>query len=85
MPDEIVARVIVDLEDQLQKRLFYELTTERQISIAELLSSDDATDLITILDTELSKLVLTGISTEKRQHVSELMQYDEATAGGIMD
>jgi len=85
LQDHIVAEVIVDLDDQLQLRLFHELTPQRQIVIGELLSSDDAADLIANLDISLSKSVLKGISTEKSKLISELMQYDEDSAGGIMD
>ena len=85
LPDEIVAEVIVDLDDLLQLRLFNYLTPLRQISIGEMLSSDDAADLIAKLDMTLTESVLTGISTEKSKLIAELMQYDEDSAGGIMD
>ena len=86
LPDEDVAKVLVEMEEQVRER-FLESLTSKEIAekFIENMPSDDAADVIGDLPGKKQDEVLSLVEDPgQASNIADLLKYDENTAGGLM-
>jgi magnesium transporter len=78
------ARVLEELEPELQKILVQNLGPERAASVMQKMSIDELADLIQMLPEYKSKEIMQNLPSDSTQKVRKILEYDEDTAGGLM-
>lgn len=85
VPDEIMAAVIDEAEDEEKNELLSIFTEQEQRNIINEMSSDELADLIGTVPRERAYKILTSIEDkEDIEDVRDLLSYKKDTAGGIM-
>jgi len=79
------AKVVEELEPDVQKVLFKLLGYQKVKDITGKMSSDELADLLQELPKNLSEKILANIEQSKLDKVNALIQYSENTAGGLMN
>lgn len=84
LPEEVIAAVIDEAEDERKYELLELLPEVSQKAIVNEMSSDELADLLgTVTPTEADQ-ILGKIDQEEVEDVKELLRYESDTAGGIM-
>lgn len=84
LPDEILARVVEEEEDENKYEILKRFPDTRQRNILDEMSSDEITDLIGELEEEEQEDVLEKMDHEDQEDVRKLMRFEPDSAGGIM-
>jgi len=84
LDDERLADVLEELPEEEQIDIIEELDDERAAEVLDLMEPDDAADLMSNLPKERSDAILELMDEEEADDLRRLMQYDEYTAGGLM-
>ncbi|MEY4554740.1 MAG: hypothetical protein RL197_1167 [Actinomycetota bacterium] len=84
LDDERLADVLEELPEEEQIDILEELDDERAAEVLDLMEPDDAADLMSNLPKERSDAILELMDVEEAEDLRRLMQYDEYTAGGLM-
>lgn len=84
LPDDILADIVEEEEDEDKYELLKQFSDSRQKSILDEMSSDEITDLIGELEEEEADAVLSKMDRDDRDDVEKLLEFDPDTAGGIM-
>jgi len=84
--DEVTAaKVMEELEPEIQKLLVQHLGVDRAASIMERMSMDELVDLLQLLPDRETKRIFEEIPLQKdMKKVRNILAYDEDTAGGLM-
>ena len=84
LPAEVVADVVMDLDDRTREEVLGLLAAREIAGIATELPSDDAADIIGALDDSKREDVLSRLEVDDREEVEQLLKYTDESAGGIM-
>lgn len=84
LPDDILADIVEEEEDEDKYALLKQFSDTRQKHILEEMSSDEITDLIGELEEAEADEVLNKMDREDRDDVKKLLEFESDTAGGIM-
>lgn len=84
LPDEILADIVEEEEDEDKYELLTRFSDARQRKILDEMSSDEITDLIGELEVEEQKDILDKMDQEDQDDVRKLMTFEPESAGGIM-
>lgn len=84
LPDDILADIVEEEEDEDKYALLKQFSDTRQKHILEEMSSDEITDLIGELEEAEADEVLNKMDREDRDDVKKLLEFEPDTAGGIM-
>ena len=84
MDQKTAARVLEELEPEIQKILVQNLGPERAASILQKMSIDELVDLMQILPDRKTGEFISSLPSESTQKVKKIIEYDENTAGGLM-
>lgn len=84
VPDEVIAAVIDEAEDDEKNELLSIFSDQEQIKIINEMSSDELVDLIGTVPRERAYRILTSIDKEDIEEVRDLLSYRPDSAGGIM-
>lgn len=84
LPDDMLADIVEEEEDEDKYELLKQFSDSRQKSILDEMSSDEITDLIGELEEEEADAVLSKMDRDDRDDVEKLLEFDPDTAGGIM-
>lgn len=79
------AKVVEELEPDVQKVLFKLLGYQKVKDITGKMSSDELADLLQELPKDLTEKILANIEHSKLEKVNALINYSENTAGGLMN
>lgn len=74
----------LDWDNDRQQEIFEEMNAEYACKILELMSDDDAVDILNQLTKEQRTSLLALMDKNKSDHFKLMMNYGENTAGGIM-
>jgi len=78
------ARVFEEINPQVQKILVKHLGAERVTEILKSMSSDEMTDLISLLPKNEADIVLRHLKNSAAEKVGKLLRYPGESAGGLM-
>lgn len=85
LPNDVIASIIEEEEDEDKYNLLEPFLKERQKAILEEMSDDEIADLIGELEDEKQiKEVLDNLDSENQDNVKQLLSYEPDTAGGLM-
>lgn len=84
LPPEILAEIVDEEEDEEKYELLSHFSDTQQKVILEEMSSDEITDLVSVLDENESQKVFDRMNAEDQKEVRELLSYGPETAGGLM-
>lgn len=84
LPDDILADVVEEEEDEDKYELLKQFSDIRQKHILEEMSSDEITDLIGELEDDEADEILKKMKQEDQEDVRRLMEFEPESAGGIM-
>lgn len=85
LPNDVIASIIEEEEDEDKYDLLEPFLKERQKAILEEMSDDEIADLIGELEDEKQiKEVLDNLDSENQDNVKQLLSYEPDTAGGLM-
>jgi|SRR5699024_8496228 len=85
LDSEITSEVLIELDEDLRKKVLKQFTPSEIADELEEMDTDDATDIIAELDDEIQEEVIRYIEdTTHAADIVELMRYDEDTAGSLM-
>ncbi len=84
LPPEVVAEVVVLLDEVERGEVVEEMAPEELSEIVAQMEPDDAADVLGELSEEKREDVLDTIADEHADKIEELLGYPEDTAGGIM-
>lgn len=84
LPDDIVADIIDQAEDEEKYELLTMFPTAKQKEIVDEMSSDELVDLLGSIDEEEKNSIIVKMDLEDAEEVKELLTYHPHTAGGIM-
>jgi len=84
LPDDIVADIIDQAEDEEKYELLTMFPTAKQKEIVDEMSSDELVDLLGSIDEEEKNSIIVKMDLEDAEEVKELLAYHPHTAGGIM-
>ena len=84
LPDDILADVVEEEEDEDKYELLKLLSEGRQKDVLDEMSSDEITDLIGELEEDEAAEVLDKMDYEDQLDVRKLMGFEPESAGGIM-
>lgn len=84
MDADKAARVLEEVDPEIQKMLIHYLGVEKAAGIVSKMSVDEIADLLQLLPKNEAKDFLSFIKNGKMKKVEKLIQYGEDTAGGLM-
>lgn len=84
LPEDIIASVIDQAEDEEKGELLEIFPEALQTKIVSEMSSDELVDLLGSVTPDEAEDILVKIDREEADEVKELLSYDPRTAGGIM-
>ena len=84
LPNEILADIIEEAEEEDKGGLFDLFPLEQKKEIISEMASDELVDLLGSMDSEEAHSLIESLDAEDAQDVKNLMQYGPETAGGIM-
>ena len=84
LPKSMAADVFAYLDDDFQKNLITDLSTNEATAIIEYMYSDDAADLFEEMPAMMIKKLLKDVSPETRATINKLLKYPENSAGSLM-
>ncbi len=84
LPEEVIGDVIDYAEDDEKYELLSLFPAQRQIKIAEEMSSDELADMLGAITPDEANELLIKMDMEDAKEVKELLHYKPDTAGGIM-
>lgn len=85
MDEQTAARVLEEIEPEVQKILVEKLGSARASSVVQKMSVDELVDLMQLLPERRSREIMEELPSDtKIQHVKNILEYDEDTAGGLM-
>lgn len=84
LPEDIIADIIDQAEDDEKYELLELFPEAKQKKIINEMSSDELVDLLGTVEPHEAKDIFVKIDKEDAEEVKELMSYDPDTAGGIM-
>lgn len=84
LPDDVLADVVEEEDDEDKYELLKQLSDARQKNILDEMSSDEITDLIGELEEDEVAEVLEKMDYEDQLDVRKLMSFEPESAGGIM-
>jgi magnesium transporter len=85
LDEELAADVLVELEDDVRKKLLEHLSDEEIAETFDILDTDDAVDIYADLPEERKQQIIAKVEDkEQAEDIIELSQYEEGTAGALM-
>ncbi|MCB0390489.1 MAG: magnesium transporter [Bdellovibrionales bacterium] len=78
------SQILSHLKPEIQKEILSCLTSQEIYKLIELMDSDDAADILSIIPEEVSNTILSSMKKEDSEDVADLMGYPEDSAGGLM-
>lgn len=84
LPEEVIASIIDEAEDEEKYELFAIFSEAKQKEIVDDMSSDELADLLGSMEPEEANKILSKMDKEDADEVKELLTYEPDTAGGIM-
>lgn len=79
------AKVLEEVQPDIQKVLVKSLGPERAATLLEKMSVNELVDLIQLLPSDQSQEIINKLPQDTRiKHVQKILDYDEDTAGGLM-
>lgn len=84
LPDEFIAELISEEDEENQYDILKHFSRKRQISILSEISSDELADMLGYLDEDESSAIIEKLNEEDKEEVKQLLSYKPETAGGIM-
>ncbi|PIB37365.1 magnesium transporter [Reichenbachiella sp. 5M10] len=82
---QVGARVIVELEEDIQSRFLENFSSEETAKYIDNLDSDDGVNILNILPiTKREEVIAQVENEEKAGHILDLMRYADDVAGGLM-
>lgn len=84
--DEVMAaKVLEEVQPEIQKILVQHLGTERAMDIVGKMSTDELVDLIQLLPARESRQIIENLPVQKdTKYLKKILEYDEDEAGGLM-
>lgn len=84
LPKNKAADVFANMDDDVQKKLIFQLTNKEATSIIEDLYTDDAADLFEEMPAGMVSKLLSNVSKDTRLSINKLLKYPENSAGSLM-
>lgn len=84
LPDDYIALIIDQAENDEKYNLLSLFTENRQKKIISEMSSDELVDLLGNIDEDKKEMIILQMDKEEAEEVKELLGYAPDTAGGIM-
>lgn len=84
LPDEFIAELIAEEDEENQYEILEHFPKKRQSSILSEISSDELADMLGYLDEDESSAIIEKLNEEDQKEVKQLLSYEPETAGGIM-
>lgn len=84
LPEDIIAGIIDEAEDEEKIEILRKFPEDKQRKILMEMSSDEVADLIGNLDKDEIDDILAKLSSEDAKDIRKLLSYGPDTAGGIM-
>ncbi|WP_119844385.1 magnesium transporter [Reichenbachiella sp. MSK19-1] len=82
---QVGARVIIELEDDLQSRFMGNFTSEETAVYIDNLDSDDGVGVLNLLPISKREEVIALVENEEKAgHLLDLLRYEDDVAGGLM-
>lgn len=85
LPVKDAADSIAEMDKYDQRKLMVRLNNGLAARVLELMSPDDATDILEDFDDDRREAILRQIKAEDREELSTLLTFDPETAGGVMN
>lgn len=84
LPKAKAADVFANMDDDVQKKLIFQLTNKEATSIIEDLYTDDAADLFEEMPAGMVSKLLSNVSKDTRLSINKLLKYPDNSAGSLM-
>lgn len=82
---ELEGEVLVEVGDEVQRRLISEKTLEELTAVTDNLDTDDLADFLQSLPNQLTDQVLNSLDQQQRKRLEKVLSYPEDSAGGLMN
>jgi len=82
---ELEGEVLVEVGDEVQRRLISDKKPEDLAAVTDNLDTDDLADFLQSLPNQLTDQVLNSLDKQQRKRLEKVLSYPEDSAGGLMN
>ena len=82
---ELEGEVLVEVGDEVQRRLISDKKPEDLAAVTDNLDTDDLADFLQSLPNQLTDQVLNSLDKQQRKRLEKVLSYHEDSAGGLMN